>query len=71
MKKDEMGEVCSSHREMINALRSLIKMPEEGDCLEDLGVDGRIVLKWILGKFVLGVLIGFTWFRQGTGGRLL
>jgi len=30
----------------------------EGDHLEDLGVDGRIILEWILGKYGGKVLIG-------------
>jgi hypothetical protein len=28
----------------------LMEKPKERDCLEDLGVDGSIILKWILHK---------------------
>jgi hypothetical protein len=38
---------------------------------EDLGVDGRIVLKWILEKWGGKVWAGFIWFRTETSGRLL
>jgi hypothetical protein len=41
------------------------------DHSEDLGVDGRIILKCILGKQRLGMSIGFTWLRIETRGRLL
>jgi hypothetical protein len=40
------------------------------DCQEDLGVDGRIVLKWILGKYGWRVWIGFVWLRIGTSGKI-
>jgi hypothetical protein len=42
-----------------------------GDHYEDLGVGGRITLGWILGKWDLGMSIGFIWLRIGTGGELL
>jgi hypothetical protein len=42
-----------------------------GDHQEDLGVDGRITLGWILGRWDLGMWIGFIWFSIGTGGELL
>jgi hypothetical protein len=42
-----------------------------GDHWEDLGVDGRITLRWILGKQGLGMWIGFIWLSIGTGGELL
>jgi hypothetical protein len=41
------------------------------DHSENPVVEGRIILKWILGKQVLGVWIGFIWFRIRTDDGLL
>lgn len=43
----------------------------EGDKLEVLGVDGCIILKWILGEIGCGSLAGFLWLRMGRGGGVL
>jgi len=40
----------------------------ERDDLEDTGVDGMIILRWIFRKWVVGVCIGSSWLRVGTGG---
>jgi hypothetical protein len=37
---------------------------------KDLCVDGKIILKWILGKYGSRMWIGFMWVRM-TEGRLL
>jgi hypothetical protein len=36
------------------------------DHSKDLGVYGRIILKWILGKEMLRVYNGFIWLRTET-----
>jgi len=43
----------------------------ERDRLEDPGVDGRIILRWIFRKLHVGVWTGSSWLRIGTGGGQL
>jgi len=39
--------------------------------LEDPGLDGRVVLKWIFGKWDEGTWTGLIWLWTGRGGLLL
>ena len=45
-------------------------MRERGH-LEDPGVDGRIILRWIFRKWDVRVWTGSSWLRIGTDGRHL
>ena len=45
--------------------------PRERDKLEDLGVDGRIILRLIFRKWDVGAWTGLIWLRIGIGGRHL
>jgi hypothetical protein len=44
---------------------------KEGNHLENAGVDGRIILKWIFEKWNERALTGSIWLRIGTGDGLL
>ena len=41
------------------------------DHLKDLGVDGRIIFKWMFKKWNGEAWTGFIWMRIGTGGGLM
>jgi hypothetical protein len=43
----------------------------ESDHLEDLRVDGSVILKWIFKKWDGEAWTGLMWLRIGTGGWLL
>jgi hypothetical protein len=42
------------------------KPPKRRDHSEDLGVDGKIILEWMLGKLGAKMWTGFVWLRLGT-----
>ena len=41
------------------------------DQLEYVGIDGRIILRWIFRKWDVGIQTGSSWLRIGTGGGAL
>ena len=43
----------------------------EIDHLEDPSVEGRVILRWIFGKWDVGLWTGSSWFMIGTGGGQL
>jgi hypothetical protein len=48
----------------------LVGKPKGREHLEDLDLDGRMILKWILKEEDGSGCIGFIWLRVGTGSGL-
>jgi hypothetical protein len=48
--------------------RVLVKKREGKNHLEDLAVDGKIILRWIFRKQDVGAWTGLIWLRIGSGG---
>ena len=51
--------------------RVLVRKPEGKNHLEDPGIDGKIILRWIIRKWDVGAWTGLIWLRKGTGGGLM
>jgi len=68
IEKNEKGEACSAYvgeRRIQDFGGGNLR---ERDHLQDQGVDGKIILRWICSKREVGVWNGSSWLRIGTGG---
>jgi hypothetical protein len=66
-----MGRACSAHGEMRNMCKIFVGKLEGKRHSEEKCVDGRIILKWMLGKYNWRVWIGFIRLRIGASNGLL
>jgi hypothetical protein len=57
--------------EIRNAYNTLVGKPEGKNHLEDLGIDGKIILEWVLMIYGGVVWNGCIWLRIGSSGGLL
>jgi hypothetical protein len=62
---------CSTHRREEMHTTFLSENLKGRDHSENIGVDGRIILDWILGRYGGVVWTVFIWLRIGTSGVLL
>jgi hypothetical protein len=61
-----MGGACSTYGESRGEYRVLVRKPEGRNHLEDAGIDGRIILKYILENLDGGLRNGSIWLRIRT-----
>ena len=63
IEKNEMSGACSAYGERRGVYRVLVGNLRVRDHLEDPGVDGRIILRWIFRNWDVGVWTGSSWHR--------
>ena len=62
------AEHVAHKRERRGVYRTLVGKSEGNRHLEDPGLDGKIILRWIFRKWEVGVWTGSSWLRIGAGG---
>jgi hypothetical protein len=66
-----MGGACSTHGGNETCIQDFVEKREGRRPFEHLGVDCKIILKWVLGKWGRDMWTGFIWLRIGTSRGLL
>jgi hypothetical protein len=69
--EDQLGGTCRTLGENLNACRFWWGNLKERDYLENLVIDGRVIVKYILKKWDGRVLTGLIWLRIGPSCGLL
>ena len=62
-----MGRACGTYEDRTIATEFLWEDLRERDHLEDPGVYGRIILKWIFRKWDVRAWTRLIWLRIGSG----
>jgi len=68
IEKNKMGGACSAYGGQYTCIHGFGGEAEGKNHLEDPGVNGSIILRWIFRKRNVGVWTGSRWLRKGTGG---
>jgi len=63
-----VGGECSTYVESRGAYRVLVGKLEGNSYLEDQGIDGRIILRWIFRKWDVRAWTESMWLRIRTDG---
>jgi hypothetical protein len=67
IKKNEISMLGTMAGEERNRYSIMVGSFREGDHLEDHGIGGNLILKWIFGKWDGEAQTGFFWLRIGAG----
>jgi len=70
IEKSEIGRACSTYGGEVYTGFWWGNLRER-DHLENQGIDGRIILRWICRKWDREAWTGLIWLSIGTGGRHL
>jgi hypothetical protein len=71
MKENQMGWTCSANGTDEKRVHSFsLQTCKERGHLGDLNIDGRIILKWLIKKYVVRMWTDFMWLRIGSSGSL-
>ena len=70
IQSNQMGGACSTYEGWERRIRGFGGVIY-GDHVEDVGVGGRIILKFVLKKSIGRTWTGLIWLRSRTGGRLV
>jgi len=68
IKKNEVDEACGTQGRLERCIQGFGEELKERDHLEDLGLDGRIILKLVFKKWGGEAWTKLIWLRIGTGG---
>jgi hypothetical protein len=66
-----MGRACSTLESHEKCLKHFDKETELLHLLENLGIHGKLILRWILRKQDVRAWTGFVWHMIGSSGGLL